>query len=80
MFDPIKALFASSFSKKGIKDAATETSCFGETSIYSTESDLAKIKFKAFLHDISSSINLPSLSKTELACAIVYFVSSIADK
>ena len=27
MFDPIKALLASSFSKKGIKDAATDTSC-----------------------------------------------------
>ena len=33
IFDPIKALLASSFSKKGIKDAATETSCLGETSI-----------------------------------------------
>ena len=33
MFEPIKALFASSFSKKGIKDAATDTSCFGDTSI-----------------------------------------------
>ena len=33
MFEPIKALLASSFSKKGIKDAATETNCFGETSM-----------------------------------------------
>ena len=33
IFEPIKALFASSFSKKGIKDAATDTSCFGDTSI-----------------------------------------------
>jgi len=33
MFEPINALFASSFSKNGIKEAATETSCFGETSI-----------------------------------------------
>ena len=33
MFDPIRALFASSFSKKGIRAAATETTCFGETSI-----------------------------------------------
>ena len=31
--DANRALLASSFSKKGIKDAATETSCFGETSI-----------------------------------------------
>jgi len=33
MLDPIKALFASSFSKKGIKDAATETNCLGDTSM-----------------------------------------------
>ena len=33
MFDPINALFASSFSKNGIKDAATETNCFGDTSM-----------------------------------------------
>ena len=33
MLDPIRALFASSFSKKGINAAATETSCFGDTSM-----------------------------------------------
>ena len=33
MLDPIKALLASSFSKKGINAAATDTSCFGDTSI-----------------------------------------------
>jgi len=33
MFDPIKALLASSFSKNGIKAAATDTSCLGDTSI-----------------------------------------------
>ena len=33
MLEPIKALFASSFSKNGISDAATETNCFGETSM-----------------------------------------------
>jgi hypothetical protein len=32
MFDPINARLASSFSRNGISDAATETSCFGETS------------------------------------------------
>jgi len=32
MFEPINARLASSFSRKGIKLAATETSCFGETS------------------------------------------------
>ena len=33
IFEPIKALLASSFSRNGIKDAATETSCLGETSM-----------------------------------------------
>ena len=33
IFDPIKALLASSFSKNGINAAATDTNCFGETSI-----------------------------------------------
>ena len=33
ILDPISALLASSFSKKGIKAAATETNCLGETSI-----------------------------------------------
>ena len=35
ILEPINALLASSFSKKGIKAAATETNCFGETSIKS---------------------------------------------
>ena len=33
MLDPIRALLASSFSKNGISEAATETNCFGDTSI-----------------------------------------------
>ena len=33
MFDPISARFASSFSRNGMSDAATDTSCFGETSM-----------------------------------------------
>ena len=33
MFEPISARFASSFSRNGISAAATETSCFGETSM-----------------------------------------------
>ena len=33
ILEPINALLASSFSKNGIKAAATETNCFGETSI-----------------------------------------------
>ena len=35
IFDPIKARFASSFCKKGIREVATEIDCSGETSIKS---------------------------------------------
>ena len=80
MFDPIKALLASSFSKKGIKAAATDTSCLGETSIKSIFSLDDNSKFRFFLQATSSSVKDPSLFNAELACAIVYFSSSIADK
>ena len=33
MFEPISARFASSCSRNGISDAATETTCLGETSM-----------------------------------------------
>ena len=36
MFAPMSARFASSFSRNGTSEAATETSCFGETSMKST--------------------------------------------
>ena len=80
MLEPINALFASSFSKNGIRAAATDTSCLGETSIKSMLSldDNSKLRF--FLQATNSSIKEPSLFKGELACAIVYFSSSIADK
>ena len=80
ILEPIKALFASSFSKNGIKDAATETSCLGETSIKSIFSLEDSSKFKFFRHATSSSTNEPSLLIAELACAIVNFSSSIADR
>ena len=38
MFEPISARLASSFSRNGIRLAATETSCFGLTSMYSISS------------------------------------------
>ena len=38
MFDPISARLASSFSRNGIRLAATETSCLGLTSMYSISS------------------------------------------
>ena len=36
MFEPISARLASSFSRNGISEAATDTSWFGDTSIMST--------------------------------------------
>ena len=80
MLDPIKALFASSFSKNGINEAATDTNCFGDTSTYSTNSGLAKIKLRDFLHEQSCSVKLPFSSICELAWAIVYCDYSLADK
>ena len=41
MFEPISARLASSFSRNGISEAATETSWFGDTSIRVTSSGLA---------------------------------------
>ena len=49
MFDPISARFASSFSRKGTSDAATDTSCFSDTSMKSTSSRLDRMKFPCFL-------------------------------
>ena len=42
MLDPISARLASSFSRKGIREAATETSCMGATSISSSSSRLTR--------------------------------------
>jgi hypothetical protein len=36
MFDPISARLASSFSRNGTSDAATDTSCLGDTSMNCT--------------------------------------------
>ena len=38
MFEPMSARFASSFSRNGMSEAATDTSWFGDTSIRSTSS------------------------------------------
>ena len=67
MFEPINALFASSFSRKGIKAAATETNCLGETSIKSILSLLDNSKFKFFLQATNSSTKEPSLFNAEFA-------------
>ena len=70
MFDPISARFASSFSKKGISDAATETSCLGDTSMSSTVSFRLSLNSPSFLVDTSSLAKRPPSSRRALACAM----------
>jgi hypothetical protein len=80
MFEPISARLASSFSRNGISDAATETSCFGETSIRSMFSRGDSVNSPALRELISSSTNLPSSSRSALACAMVWRISSVAER
>ena len=79
MFEPMSARFASSFSRKGISDAATETSWFGDTSIMSTSSGEASRTRPAPSAMIESITNLPSSSRTAFAWAIDMRSSSRAD-
>ena len=55
MFEPISARLASSFSRNGISAAATETICFGDTSIRSTFSRGAIITSPAWRQMTNSS-------------------------
>ena len=80
ILDPINARFASSFSRKGIRAAATDTSCFGETSIKSTNLGSIIKKSPLFLHETKDLWKEPSGFNGSLACEIVCFSSSIADK
>ncbi len=78
MFAPIRARLASSFSRKGIRAAATETTCFGDTSIMSTSARISNWESPLIRPGTSSSTIMPSLSSM-LAWAIVYFASSMAE-
>ncbi len=80
MFDPISARFASSFSRNGIRLAATETSCFGLTSMYSTSSRCFRTKLPACRALTRSLTMLPSASRPTFACATMYLSSSQADR
>ena len=62
MFEPMSARFASSFSRNGISEAATDTSWFGDTSIRVTSSALAMTKSPLWRQRMRSSVNLPFLS------------------
>jgi hypothetical protein len=79
MFEPMSARFASSFSRNGMSEAATETSCFGETSIRSTFSFGASVYSPDWRVETSSFLNRPSASSWALACATIWRISSVAD-
>ena len=80
IFEPIKALLASSCSRKGINDAATETTCCGATSIKSILSADIRLDSPLNLTGIKSSTNLFDLSNPAFAWAITYSPSSIAER
>ena len=71
MFEPISARLASSFSRKGISAAATETSCFGDTSMSSTLSGSETTNSPPRRQLTKSSVNRPFLSRFALAWAMV---------
>ena len=62
MFDPISARLASSFSRNGISDAATDTSCFGETSMNCTFARGDRMKSPACRALTRSCTSRPSAS------------------
>ena len=80
MFEPIRARLASSFSRKGISEAATETSWFGDTSIRSTlvRPELDVLALLAGRRR-RCRVKLPFLSTWALAWAMVCFSSSSAE-
>ena len=71
MFEPISARLASSFSRNGISAAATDTSCFGDTSMKSTLSGATICTSPACRHTIRSSVKRPRASIGAFACATV---------
>ena len=80
MFEPINARFASSCSRNGISDAATDTICAGATSMYWILSGDDSMNSLRLRHDTSSSASFPLPSIFAFACAITYCPSSIADR
>jgi hypothetical protein len=82
MFEPMRARFASSFSRNGISEAATDTSWFGETSISWMSSGRAWMNsppLRQEMSPVSVMIAPFFLSKTAFAWAIVNFSSSSAE-
>ena len=80
MLEPISALFASSFSRKGIKDADTDTNWFGDTSINFTSSGATISNSPPTRADTVELMKFPSTSKVALAWAMGSSFSSKALK
>ncbi len=78
MLEPIRARFASSFSRNGIIAVATETSCLGETSIYWTLLGYTSIIWSWYRQPTRLLIKRPSSSRGSLAPAMIYGSSSSA--
>ena len=70
MFEPINARFASSCSRNGISEAATDTICDGATSMYWMRSGVTISVSPASRDDTSSSVSVPSSATAAFACAI----------
>ena len=80
MLEPISARLASSFSRNGMSAAATETSCFGDTSMRSTFSRGISDTSPACRQMTRSLVKRPFSSSCAFACATVYFASSMAER
>ena len=71
MFEPMRARFASSCSRNGMSAAATETSCFGETSMNWTFSRGSALNSPWSVTWTRSFWNRPSASSGSFACAML---------
>jgi hypothetical protein len=80
MFDPISARFASSFSRNGTSEAATDTSCFGDTSMNCTSARGARMKSPARRALIRSWTKRMLSSSGAFAWATMYWSSSHAER
>ena len=78
IFAPIKARFASSFSKNGIIEVPTETTSRGDTSMKSTRSRATSKTASPWRQATRSLTKVPSSANGSLAWAIIYCSSSSA--
>ena len=70
MFEPIRARFASSCSRNGMSEAATDTICIGDTSMYSTSAGPFSVNSFSNRQEIRSSLRRPSSSRVAFAWAM----------